>query len=337
MKVLLQIILWVLLAQWGAAEAGIAANHCFIGDLQLENGQILKECQIAYRTFGTLDRDSSNVVLYLSWFGGQTENIGRVIGPGKMVDTTRYFVIAVAALGNGESTSPSNSRLQSGKLFPLISIRDMVHAEYKMIQKCFHFKHVHALVGGSMGSMQALEWSVQYPDFMDKIVAYVATPKLATPDLLLMRVQESIIQLGEADTSLAWGALSALTRYAAHTPEYVITHTRPEMLDSLWQTWHKATHAPFCIQNYLAQIRAMKQHDIFKSFGGSMSETAKHIHADVLLILSESDHLLSPLPAQQLAPLIHAEVLMLKGNCGHLAVGCRMDKVSKTIDSFLGK
>ncbi len=327
--------LWIFFSISLLFAKGERAERCPIGDLQLENGQTLNECQIAYRTYGTLNADSSNVILYPTWFGGQTAHIGRVIGPGKIVDTTCYFVIAVAALGNGESTSPSNSRLQPGKLFPGISIRDMVHAEYKMLQIRFPFHHIHAVVGGSMGSMQALEWAVQYPDFMDKIVAYAATPKLTSADLLLMRVQESIIQMGKSDTSRAWATLSALTRYAAHSPDYVSEHTRAETVDSLWNVWRNAVHTPFTLRNDLCQLRAMQQHDLFKPFGGSMAETAKHIHAGVLFILSESDHLLNPASARRFAPFIHATVMMLSGKDGHLAIGSQMEKVSRAIDSFL--
>lgn len=311
------------------------AQTVHIGDFSLENGQTIKDCKIVYRTFGTLNADSSNVILNLTWFGGTTEHLGRFCAPGKIVDSTRYFIIAVAALGNGESSSPSNSILQPGETFPQFNIRDMVRAEYKMLQKEFGFTHIKAVLGGSMGSMQALEWMVLYPDFMNQIVAYVATPKPAASDLLIMRVQEQLIHLAGQDTSEAWAGLSALTRYMARTPDYVTRHTRPEALDSLWQVWRRAKHTPFTLQNYRAQLKAMQQHDIFKAFGGSMQETAKQVKARVLFILSQSDHLLNPLPAEQFAKYINAEALLLKGNCGHLEPGCQMKKVSQTIQKFL--
>ncbi len=306
-----------------------------IGDFTLENGQIIRDCKIVFRTFGTPNADSSNIILYPTWFGGTTEHLGRFCAPGKIVDSTKYFIIAVAALGNGESSSPSNSAQQPGKVFPLFNIRDMVHAEYKMLQKQFRLTHIKAVLGGSMGSMQALEWTVQYPDFMDKAVAYVATPKLSSSDLLLMRIQEQIIQTAGTDTSAAWVTLSALTRYMARTPEYVTRHTKPEAVGRLWQVWQQEKHAPFTLQNYLAQLKAMQRHDIFKAFGGSQRETAKRINASLLLIVSESDHLLNPLPAQEFAKYLNAEVLLLKGNCGHLEPGCQMKKVSQSIQNFL--
>lgn len=311
------------------------AQTARIGDFTLENGQVIKDCKIVYRTLGTLNADSSNVILNPTWFGGSTGSLARFCVPGKIIDSTRYFIITVAALGNGESSSPSNSKLQPGANFPQFNIRDMVQAEYKMLQKEFGFTHIKAVLGGSMGSMQALEWMLQYPDFMDKIVAYVATPKPASADLLIMHVQEQLIHLAGQDTSAAWANLSSLMRYMAHTPDYVTRNTNAQAVDSLWQVWYNAKHAPFTLQNYRAQLKAMQQHDIYKAFGNSLQETAEHVQARVLFILSESDHLLNPLPTQELAQYLNADVLLLNGNCGHLEPGCQMKKVSQTIQKFL--
>ena len=327
--------IFFLLYGFTAVLAQSPAQTARIGDFTLENGQVIKDCKIVYRTFGTLNADSSNAVLYPTWFGGTTEHLARFCAPGKIVDSTRYFIIAVAALGNGESSSPSNSVLQPGDTFPQFNIRDMVHAEYRMLQKQFGFEHIKAVLGGSMGSMQALEWMVQYPGFMDKAVAYVATPKLTSSDLLLMRIQEQIIHSAGKDTSTAWASLSALTRYMVRTPDYVTGHTRPEAVDSLLQNWRTEKHAPFTLQNYRIQLRAMQQHDVFKTFGGSMQAAAEHIKARGLFVLSESDHLLNYLPALRFARYLNAEVLLLKGNCGHLEPGCQMEKVSQTIQKFL--
>lgn len=308
-----------------------------IGDFTLENGQVIKDCKIVYRTLGTLKADSSNVIVNPTWFGGSTASLARFCAPGKIVDSSKYFVIAVAALGNGESSSPSNSPLQPGAAFPQFTIRDMVRAEYQMLQKQFGFRHIKAVLGGSMGSMQALEWMTLYPGYMDKIVAYVATPKPAVSDLLIMRLQDEIIRLAGTDTSAAWANLSALTRYMARTPDYVARHTRPEALDSLWQVWQKAEHTPFTLENFRAQLRAMQNHNIFKAFSNSQTETAKHVQAKVLFILSASDHLLNPLPAREFAKLIGGDVLLLNGNCGHLEPGCQMEKVSRAIQKFLAE
>jgi homoserine O-acetyltransferase len=99
----------------GMLNAQSGQQYASLGDLRLESGEALRDCRIGFRTFGTPARDSSNVVLLPTWFGGNSEDIGRyAMGAGKYVDTTRYCVIAVDATGNGIFTSPSNSDLQPG-------------------------------------------------------------------------------------------------------------------------------------------------------------------------------------------------------------------------------
>src|SRR5210317_1230186 len=99
-----------------------------LGDLELSSGEILLDTSIAYRTEGTLNEDQSNVLVFLTWFTGTTQDLIKyeLIGPGKMADTDQFYVISIDALGNGVSTSPSNSSRQGSSDFPNISIEDMV-------------------------------------------------------------------------------------------------------------------------------------------------------------------------------------------------------------------
>ena len=99
-----------------------------IGDLKLEDGEVIRDCKVAYRTFGTLDPAKDNAILVTTWFGGTSTALMGSIGPGKMYDSSKYYVIAVDALGDGLSSSPSNSTLQPRLKFPRFTIRDMVRS-----------------------------------------------------------------------------------------------------------------------------------------------------------------------------------------------------------------
>ncbi len=94
-----------------------------IGDLELVSGDVITNCKIGYRTFGKLNTDSSNVIIYPTWFEGTTENVGRLIEKYRFIDTTKYFIIAIDALGNGVSTSPSNYNVYKIKTFGTTEIR----------------------------------------------------------------------------------------------------------------------------------------------------------------------------------------------------------------------
>lgn len=81
-----------------------------IADLPLENGEIIQDCQVEYRTLGAANADKSHVVVWATWFSGITKDLVGLVGPGKLVDSSHYQVVLVGALANGASSSPSNTR-----------------------------------------------------------------------------------------------------------------------------------------------------------------------------------------------------------------------------------
>ena len=82
-----------------------------LGDFKLDSGEIIRACRIGYRIFGNLNADKSNAIILPTWASGTTEQLKSSVGPGSMLGE-KYFVIAVDALGNGVSSSPSNSKAQ---------------------------------------------------------------------------------------------------------------------------------------------------------------------------------------------------------------------------------
>lgn len=310
-----------------------------IGDLKLESGEILDDCKIGFRTFGIANAEKSNVIIVPTWFGGTTSHLVDLIGPGKLIDDSKYYVIAIDALGNGVSTSPSNSELQSGKNFPVITIDDMVNSQYKLLTEYLEIEHIFAIIGGSMGSMQALQWIVSYPDFIDKAVPYVASPRRSTYDQLLMRFREKMIEsyqkLG-ADDKFISTMINYTTQLFVRTPEYIIEHTsHGEFPAYLEKIENRKPSKTFTIENHLVQLRAMETHNIYEDYNNSVIVTAKKIKTEVFLILGLEDHLVHPAPALELADALKCEVLLLENNCGHLSVGCELKHCSSEINQFL--
>lgn len=151
-----------------AAEPGLQTYR--IGDLPLESGEVIRDFSIAYMTAGTLNAAKSNAVLMVTAIGGNHHRIDYLIGPGKGLDTDHLFVIRTNAIGNGVTTSPSNSASQHGTAFPHFTIRDMVDSQYRLLQH-LGISRVVAVAGASMGGMQALQWGVSHPGMMDGLVA----------------------------------------------------------------------------------------------------------------------------------------------------------------------
>jgi len=161
-----------------------------MGDLKLESGEVIRDFAISYVTHGTLNTKRSNAILMVTALGGNHHRLDFLIGPGKALDPTKYFIVATDAIGNGLTTSPSNSLAQPRMSFPKFTIRDMVHSQYRLLTEKLGIPHVVGVIGPSMGGMQALQWGVSHPDFMDSIVALVPvgrTPAFTTAWLEVVR------------------------------------------------------------------------------------------------------------------------------------------------------
>ena len=185
-----------LIMAFAQVARGQEQQLALLGDLKLESGRVIRDCVIGYRTFGSLNRDRSNAVLFPTAFGWRSSGLATRIGPGKLIDSARYFVIAVDSLGDGISSSPSNSKAQPRLDFPEFSIRDSVSAEQRLVVETLHLHHLRAVIGFSMGGMQAFQWAVSYPDFMDKVVSIAGSPQLTSYDLLLWRTSLLALEAG---------------------------------------------------------------------------------------------------------------------------------------------
>jgi homoserine O-acetyltransferase/O-succinyltransferase len=153
-----------------------------VGDLTCRTGSVLEDITVAFETWGELNRDRSNAVLACHALTGDSHAIGwwsSLIGPGKAIDTERYFVIGVNSLGGCQgSTGPSSTHPRDGKTygsrFPTILVEDMVACQVRLLDH-LGIERLLAVAGGSMGGMQALEWTVQAPGRVRKAFVTAST------------------------------------------------------------------------------------------------------------------------------------------------------------------
>jgi homoserine O-acetyltransferase len=298
-------------------------QYASIGDFLLENGQHIVDCKIGYRTLGKLNSNRSNAIIYPTG-GGSTTAMMELFGAGEDVDTTRFYLILIDALGNGVSSSPSNSISQPKTLFPQFSIRDMVNTQYKMLTEDLNIHHLAAVVGGSMGGLQALQWAVSYPDFMDKVVSIEASPKLSSYDLLWMH---TYIEAVKSDTAYHDGnyTVNPASPLAVHLTQLLLTtpatvnNTVP--VDS-FSTWLASLEKPnpFTVDcnNFLWQTKAVMMHDISTNAGGSLENTAKMIKAKMLIIANKQDHVINQALSIKFAEIAKAELVVMDDDLGHL-------------------
>jgi len=310
-----------------------------LGDFKLVSGEVVRDCRIGYRTLGQLNRDGSNAILVPTWFGGVTQRMLDLAGPGKLADSSKYFVVLVDALGNGVSTSPSNSKLQPRRKFPQIAIRDMVNSQYQLLTQVLHIHHLEAVMGISMGGMQTFQWMVSYPNFMDKAVPIVGSPRLAAYDLLLWQTQIDMVREdanwknGDYTEQPARTALAEMGELMLTTPEhYNRETTRQQVGDRIAMN---AKNASFDANDRIRQAQAMMALDISQDFGGSMEKAASAVRAKALVIVSATDQMVTPGPAKDFARLLGAELWELHDDCGHWATVCEDANITARVGAFL--
>jgi homoserine O-acetyltransferase len=164
-------------------------------------GQRIAPVRIGYETYGTLNPSKDNVILICHSYSGNSHAAGKysaeekipgywdaIIGPGKPFDTNKYFIVSSDTLCNMNpksptviTTGPASINPQTGKpygmSFPIVTIRDFVNLQYKLLES-LGVKKLRAVSGGSMGGLQSFEWAVAYPDFVERIIPVISTPKL---------------------------------------------------------------------------------------------------------------------------------------------------------------
>ena len=321
-----------------------------IGAMTLERGGELPVVRIAYETHGTLNADGTNAVLVVHALTGDSHVLGDpspghptggwwgdIVGPGKALDTNRWFVVTPNMLGGCQGTTGPASHAPDGRewggRFPFITIRDQVAAQLALTDALGIDKWA-AVIGGSMGGMQSLEWAVSYADRLER-VAVLAAPALSNADqIALNSVQLEAIRMdpsyadgdyydaGEGEgphRGLALARRMALLNYRSPT----------ELNDRFARSWqsglspmggggryavesyldfhgNKFTRR-FDANSYLRLVDAMSSHDVGRGRGG-VAQALARVSARALILAIDSDRLF-PVPDQeQIAGLVASNI-----------------------------
>ncbi len=337
-KFLFSLLVFISIIADCSAQSG--QKFAEIGSLRLDNGGTILNCKIGYRTYGKLNEKKDNALLFATWFAGKTEHLAALVGGAdKPLDSTKYYIVTVDALGNGISSSPSNSVEQPDTSFPLFNVKDMVKSEYLLLTEHLGINHLKAIYGGSMGAMQGMQWLVSYPEFMDKACLYVGTPQPSYYDLLFWQAKLNAIEMAHdycmPDKDLI-KIIAPLETLSGRTPEYFVENFKPEELAANIEKSYASSLKNFNSYNWAAQLKAMIDHDVSKPYSG-MDKAAERVKAEVYLIVSKDDHAVRPNPAIEFSKMINAKLWVIDSNCGHLAPGCEGEKYVKAVREFLGE
>ena len=312
----------------GLAQSELQIQN--IGELITISNDTIKECKVGYRTFGTLNNDKSNVVFMPTWhLGTSQDNLDYLIS---IIDTTDRYLIVVDALGNGVSSSPSNH-----KDFPEISIRDMVNSQHKLLINHLQIEHVELLIGVSMGGMQAFEWMVAFPDFMNKLIAINGTTKASFYDKVLWSTKVNLIENAGNDKyalDYAMNRISDIELLVGTSPKQVFRAYENEDFQAALSARYSRPINPF---NKLTQSKAILEHNIYKNDEVSPGNIAEIVKSEIYIIIAELDQVVNPIYSRELSKILKCDILELKGDCGHIATFCDFELVRQAISDFLKK
>jgi homoserine O-acetyltransferase/O-succinyltransferase len=314
------------------------------GPLKLDGGGLLAPVELAYESYGTLNADASNAILICHALTGDqhvasnhpiTGKAGwwvRMVGPGKPIDTDRFCVIAVNAIGGCMGSSGPETLADDGKpyamRFPVVTISDMARSQALLLDH-LGIERLHAVVGGSMGGMQALSWAAHFPDRVSAALVIASTAKHSAQNIAFHEVGRQAIMADPdwrggdyyADAKAPDAGL-AVARMAAHITylsEQGLTEkfgrrlqgreTKTFGFDADFQVESYLRHQGlsftdrFDANSYLYITRAIDYFDLAEEFGGHLANAFKGSKARFAIVSFDTDWLY---PTHESKAIAHA-------------------------------
>ena len=351
-----------------------------IGQLPLEAGGVLPNVRIAYETWGTLSPTGDNAVLVLHALTGDSHLLGEdspghatagwwagVVGPGLAIDTDRWFVVAPNMLGGCQgSTGPSSladDGVEWGGRFPYVTIRDQVAAQSAFADR-IGIKTWAAVIGGSMGGMHALEWAIEHPHRVERLLILAAPPETTADQIALNSVQIEAVRSdplfrGGDYYDAADGPTSGLA--LARRMALLNYRSRAELNLRFERNWQSpisplGAGGRFAVESYLdfhgnkftrrfdansyiVLVEAMNSHDVGRGRGSIASALAR-ITALTLVVGIDSDRLFPVDGQRQIAgeltnPLDGLDAVVLHSVYGHDGFLIESDAVGAQIRRLL--
>lgn len=352
------------------------------GPLVLESGEVLGSAEVAWESYGVLNQERSNAMLICHALTGNAHAAGideagivgwwdALIGPGRAIDTDRWFVLCSNVLGGcygstgPGSIDPSTSE-EYGDRFPAITIGDIVVAQRRLIAR-FGIERLGAVVGGSMGGMQAIEWGVRYPDAVDAVVVIAAGPDHSPWSVAFNAVGREALELGsrlgDPEAGLRLARKVAMISYRSQ-PEFVERFgrkeaglaIRPEASDAScvassvalgfeqgfaverWLEGHgQRLVERFDPRAYQTLSHAMDSHDVARHTGAITSALAR-VTAPTLAVGISSDILYPAHEVRALADALpHGHYREIDSPCGHDAFLIEYAQLTNIFKEFFAK
>ncbi len=158
-----------------------------LGDVKLLSGETLLSAKLAYKTYGSLNSEKSNVILLPTFYTGTHKRNEGFFGTNRAINPEKHFIISINMFGNGLSSSPSNAHSpQDGPRFPTITLWDNIRCQHKLITNLFNIEKIALVAGWSMAGCQSYHWASQFPDMVDAILPFCASAKTSQHNFVFL-------------------------------------------------------------------------------------------------------------------------------------------------------
>lgn len=348
-----------------------------------EGGGKLLKLQIAYESYGGLSTNRDNVVFVCHALSGDAHVAGYhtledkhpgwwddMVGPGKGIDTNRYHVICANILGGCKGTTgPSSIDPETGRpygsSFPAITIRDIVRAHYMLLNH-LGIKRVHAVIGASFGGMQVLEWSILYPDVVDRCICIASAASLSTQALAFDIVGREVITSDPAWSGGDYYGTGKIPKDGLAAARMIghITYLSPEIMAVKFGRRKRASEPAerfktlfeverylqyqgekfverFDPNSYLHITHAMDSYDLSEQYG-DLPSAFRGVNSRFLVLALSSDWLFPPEQSLEIANALakagkRISYCLLKAPSGHDAFLVDIEHLSRAIKTFMKK
>ncbi|WP_085946775.1 alpha/beta fold hydrolase [Herbaspirillum sp. B65] len=274
------------------------------GNVVLQSGRTFRNMSIAYKTFGSLNADRSNVIVYPTSFSAQHYDTQFMVREGGALDPEKYFIVIPNLFGNGLSSSPSNATWPSVDIrYPDVTYFDAVHVQKRMLSELWGIESVKLVYGWSMGAMQAYHWAALFPEVVQSIAVVCGSAKCAPHNRVFL---EGVKHALMADPGYRDGAFTAFPvrgframgrvyagwalSQSVYRDEMWRAHGYASLEDYLVGYWEQ-TFSRRNPADLLAQIWTWQNGDISANavFNGDLPSALRSIRAKTLLMPGEQD------------------------------------------------
>ena len=318
-----------------------------IENYKTQAGHIM-DLELAYQVHGQINDARNNLILFPTYYSGRSENNAYLIGEDMALDPRKYCIVIPNLFGNGVSSSPSNTpEPRAASRFPFMSYYDNIACQCRLVHELFDTDRIHAVIGFSMGAMQAYQWAAQYPDMVERFVAICGSARTSEHNKLFL---DSVVAALKADGAFNEGNYSSppvrgleafSTVYAgwfASQKFYTNQLYRSMGIDNTagMIDFAKSVFMQHDANDLVAMAETWRAGDpgANPDYGGDFARAMKSIRAKGLVMPCDTDLYFRLSDNEEEVTLLNdAELALIRSDFGHLAGGGLDTEATRFIDS----